>query len=101
MSGEVLSADFSTRDMPALAAMKAKSKAKREELSALPADAFERAFINAMVQDHTEVLAKIDNELLPNATDAEVARHLRDTRTHIAKHLEHAKKLSGSQAAMR
>ncbi len=94
-------AGISANDSPGLDAMKAKSKAKRDELSALPDDAFETAFIAAMVQDHTEVLSKIDNELLPNATDPELAKHLRETRTHIAMHLEHAQELHGSLAAMR
>ncbi len=88
----------STSETPAVAALKAKSKAKREELSKLEGAAFEKAYIDAMVQDHTEVLAKIDDELLPMTTDAELSKHLRDTRTHIAKHLEQAKELAKANA---
>lgn len=86
---------------PAVDALKAKSMDMRQELSALQDEAFESAFIKAMVQDHVEVLAKIDGELLPKATDSEVLRHLHETRTHIAMHLEMAKRLDGSRQASR
>lgn len=94
-------AGISGKGTPAVDVLTAKSKATRDRLSALKDDAFEAAFIKAMVLDHTEVLAKIDNELLPKATDAELVRHLQETRTHIQMHLEMARKLEGSLQASR
>lgn len=58
---------------------------------------FERAYIDAMVKDHTEVLAMLDNELLKTASNAAVKSHMAKTRTTIADHLAKAKTLQGAR----
>lgn len=78
-------------------ALKAKKQTMRDELSLLEPAKFEAAFLKAMVKDHTEVLAKLDKELIPAAKNAAVAQHLRDTRMHVAMHLEKAKSLAGDK----
>jgi predicted outer membrane protein len=62
----------------------------------LPLDGkeFEKAYLAAMVKDHTEVLAMIDNQLLKAAENDAVKKHLTATRSHIASHLEQAKNLT-------
>lgn len=77
-----------------LKALKEKTAAARAKLSKLDGKDFERAYIDAMVKDHAEVLAKLDDKLIPAATDPKVVDHLKATRTHVATHLEEARKLA-------
>lgn len=46
-----------------------------------------------MIKGHNEALAMIDSKLLTAAKHDALKKHLTDTRTHIAMHLEQAKKL--------
>lgn len=78
---------------PALTRLEEKNMAERRKLEALNGTAFEESFVQAMIQDHTDALHIIDTQLLPAAKDPEVQRHLRDTRDHMAKHLEKARAL--------
>jgi len=73
--------------------LKQKTAGERQALAAKSGSDFEAAYIDAMVKDHADVLAKIDGELLPAATDAAVQAHLKKTREHVAMHLEQARKL--------
>lgn len=65
------------------------------KLKPLEGKAFEKAYIDAMVAGHTKVLGKLDNELLPKASDAQVKAHLQKTREAVSKHLDAAKALQG------
>jgi putative membrane protein len=82
-----------------VAALKRKSEEKRSALAEVDGAAFERAYIQAMVDDHSEALARIDGSLLPNAKNAEVAKHLRLTREHVQHHLDEAKRLATTIAS--
>ena len=88
----ILATGIAPSNTDAVIALKAKTQATRDRLDALEGDAFETAFIDAMVDDHRAALATIDDELLPRASP-EVAEHLRTTRDHIALHLERAREL--------
>lgn len=79
-------------------AMKTKTAAEREKLAAMSGDAFEAAYVDAMVKDHAEVLAKLDDKLIPNATNPAVKEHLTMTRKHVAMHLEEARRLDAQAA---
>lgn len=81
---------------PEIAAMQQKHEAERERLSALEGEAFTSAWIESMVKGHEEALAKLDDELIPGAADAQVIRHLTATRAAIAGHLETAQALQGA-----
>jgi len=74
--------------------LKEKTAASRESLSKLDGAAFEKAYVEAMVKDHSEVLAMLDNKLIPGATDPKVVDHLKATRESVAHHLHEAKKLN-------
>ena len=63
----------------------------------LEGDEFSKAYIDAMVKGHTEVLDMIDNQLLKNADNAALKKHLTDMRGHIVAHLEKAKQLQSNQ----
>ncbi|SMB79945.1 hypothetical protein SAMN00120144_4369 [Hymenobacter roseosalivarius DSM 11622] len=54
---------------------------------------FGSAYIDAMTKGHNDVLAMIDDKLLPQAKNEALKKHLTDTRAHVATHLEQAKKL--------
>lgn len=69
------------------------------ELAALvPLDGeqFASAYVAAMIKDHTEVLNMIDNQLLKATDNDALKKHLTETRSHIANHLEEAKKLQSN-----
>lgn len=78
---------------PDLAEMKRKHDAQREQLAQLDGEAFEKAWVEAMVTGHQEALTKLDSELIPSASDSRVRDHLQTTRTAIAGHLETARSL--------
>ena len=85
-------------DDPELAAMKQKHDAERERLAALEGEAFTIAWVDAMAKGHEEALGKLDNQLIPGASDAAVRTHLENTRTAIARHLETARSLQQEDA---
>ena len=85
----------------AVKALETKSAAEREKLAAMSGAQFEAAYIDAMVKDHAEVLAKLDKELLPAAQNPALKAHLAKTREHVAHHLEAAKALDAQPATAR
>lgn len=54
---------------------------------------FEVAYLTAMVDDHKKVISMIDDQLLPMAKNAQVKAHLKETRDHVAMHLDQAQDL--------
>lgn len=55
--------------------------------------AFDKAYVNAQIKMHRQVLSTIDDELLPNASNPQLKRHLDDVRKHVASHLAKAEDL--------
>jgi putative membrane protein len=86
-------------DTPAMSDMKAKGDAETQQLAALDGDAYAKAYIDAMVMGHQDVLTKLDSMLIPAATDAAVKTHLQATRDAVQKHLDKAKEIQGKLAA--
>lgn len=85
------------RDAGPARAQKAKGEAELKQLSSLDGDAFERAYIQAMVKDHTEALRTLDQKLIPAAEQAPVRSFLQETRSHVADHLAAAQRLQGGK----
>ncbi|MDB5048767.1 MAG: hypothetical protein JWO30_1838 [Fibrobacteres bacterium] len=79
--------------------LRTKGKQELTNLKALNGEEFSKAYVEAMAKGHTEALDLIDNQLIPSAQTAEVKAHLADTRTHVAAHLEQAKRLQSNQAS--
>ena len=52
-----------------------------------------KTYIDDMVRDHADALKCIDEDLIPNATNAKLKAMLVMTRAHVAGHLEKAKAL--------
>ncbi|WP_411832067.1 DUF4142 domain-containing protein [Pseudoxanthomonas mexicana] len=84
---------------PAAIAQRDKAAAAREQLGASADAGYTRAYVEAMVRDHTEALAALDNDLIPAAESDAVREHLTTTRGHVAAHLEQAQALLGGLPA--
>jgi len=54
---------------------------------------FDKAYIDAQVKAHRDVLNMIDNKLLPSAQNGDLKTMLTDARTHVATHLAKAEEL--------
>jgi putative membrane protein len=78
-----------------VAQQRAKGKAELDRLAGLEGNAYEEAYIDAMVTGHDEALKLLDTRVLPAAQDDAVKRHLTTTREHVAAHLEKARALQG------
>lgn len=87
---------------PAVEDLRAKGKKEMTALASMDGRAFSEAYMEAMVRGHMDALDTLDARLLKIAEDGEVKRHLRDTRSHVARHLAEARKLrTGLQAGRR
>jgi putative membrane protein len=60
------------------------------DLTAKSGAAFDKAYVDAQVKEHTAVLGIVDNQLIPNAKDAQVRALIQTIRSKIAEHLVHA-----------
>ena len=67
------------------------------QLQPMDGPEFERAFIDAMVKGHEEVLSMLDDGIAA-AKSEEVKSHLEKTRDAVATHLSEAKQLQGGAA---
>ena len=78
-----------------------RSKGAREvkAMTALKGAEFEKAYIDAEVNGHTEVLQMLDSQLIPAAKNDTLKTHLTEVRGHIATHLEQGKRMQGANAA--
>jgi putative membrane protein len=54
---------------------------------------FDKAYIDAQVKAHRDVLNMIDNKLLPSAQNGDLKTMLTDARTHVATHLAKAEEI--------
>ncbi|CEK11029.1 DUF4142 domain-containing protein [Legionella hackeliae] len=73
-------------------AMMLKQKGRQElaTLNRLNGMAFDRAYIGAMVKDHSAALHLIDHKLANEATSPLLRRQLELTRAHVVQHLKQA-----------
>ncbi len=76
--------------------LRVKGAGELAALVPLDGDAFGKAYVEAMIKGHGEVIEMIDNQLLKNADNAAVKKHLTETRGHVAMHLEEAKKVQAN-----
>jgi putative membrane protein len=80
---------------PEVASLRTQKETARNEMANLEGNEYERAYIDAMVRDHQEVLTMLDQRLIPAAQNAAIKQHLQMTRDAVAKHLERARELQG------
>ncbi|MDX1838615.1 DUF4142 domain-containing protein [Legionella taurinensis] len=74
-----------------VASLKQEGKKELDSLSALSNEAFQKAYIDAMVKDHTKALLIIDNHYLKQVTNPQLKNHLELTRKVVNHHLHMAK----------
>lgn len=85
---------------PAADSLRAEGKAGVKAMAAKTGAEFEKAYLDAMVDGHTEVLAMLDNRLIPAAGSEAVKSHLTEFRGHVSAHLEQGKRLQGASASV-
>ena len=85
-------------DAPLATAQKTKGDALLKRLGEQKGEAYQKAYVDAMVQSHTDALSMFDNKLIPGATTSAVTAHLKETRERVAQHLEHARSLQANQS---
>lgn len=78
---------------------KEKGKMISRKLNRLEGPAFDRAYMNAQVEDHAAVLDKLDRKFIPSAKSGQLASHLQERRPVIESHLEHARRIKASLGA--
>lgn len=67
------------------------------QLAGESGEAYRRAYVQAMIDGHTDALATLDQTLIPAADRPDVQAHLQQTRTRVAQHLEQARALPASE----
>lgn len=65
-------------------------KSELKKLSSISDKSFDNVYITAMIQDHEQALAIIDQKLLKNVTNKSIRAFILSTRTHIEDHLKQA-----------
>jgi putative membrane protein len=78
----------------------AAAKASDSRLKGKKGADFEKTYLDEQVTMHQTVLDTIDTQLAPNAKAEELKTLLTKMRTTVASHLDHAKQLQSSKAAM-
>lgn len=77
-------------------AQRRKGEQQLQALAGRQGEEYSRAYAQAMVQGHEEALAALDGKLIPAATTPEAVTHLRESREHVAMHLQQARALPGA-----
>lgn len=90
--GEQAALGVRSQQTPAVATLQKQTQAETNKLRNLPPQAFEAAYIDAMVKGHTDAMELLDARA-PVAYSAEVRQYLIQTRTAVASHLSEASKL--------
>lgn len=84
---------------PVSAQLDNESAAVMAALQPLTGAAFDRAYIDAQVTGHTNVLSLIDTVLLPSATTPALAQELQVMRQEVSAHLDEARAIQAQLAA--
>ncbi len=82
---------------PEVEAMKSKGRAEVATLDAKSGADYQKAYVDAMVKGHAEVVQLLDTKLIPAAKDEQVRNFLTNTRDHVAMHLERGEALQRGQ----
>jgi putative membrane protein len=80
-----------SEESPLSRKLQAKSEATLQELRTKQGDSFDRAYIQAQIEGHQEVLETIRNELRPNAQSSQLQVYLQQLEPKVAQHLDHAR----------
>jgi putative membrane protein len=87
-------AKITPTDNEASTALKTEVQSTLTNLKTQKGKDFDKAYMEAQVKAHRDVLAMFDNKLLPNAQNGELKTLLTDARGHVATHLAKAEEIS-------
>lgn len=76
--------------------LKKNADAAIEKLKNTPDADFDKAYIDGQVQMHQELLTALDQNLIPNAKNADVKAYLTETRGAVEAHLKEAQAIQAS-----
>lgn len=76
--------------------MERKHKSLSNRLGRLEGANFDRAYMNAMIEDHEMVIDKLDKKMIPAAKTGALSSHLTETRSAVESHLEEARRIKSS-----
>jgi putative membrane protein len=76
--------------------MKEDVTTKVAELNKKKGADFDKAYIDLQVEMHNQVLADLNDKLIPAAKNAELKSFLETTKSHVQTHLEDAQKIQAS-----
>jgi putative membrane protein len=76
--------------------IKSSSEAKVEELKDMQGEEFDKAFMDAQVKMHEDLLQNLTDNLIPNTQNSELLALLQQTRSTVAGHLKEAKAIRAS-----
>jgi putative membrane protein len=68
------------------------------DLSSKSGANFDKAYVDAQVEEHTEVLRTINAQLIPDARDGQVQMFVHAIQSKVSEHLKHAEKLQSELA---
>jgi putative membrane protein len=87
-------AKITPADNEASTALKSDVQSTLTNLKTQKGKEFDKAYMEAQVKAHRDVLNMFDNKLLPNAQNGELKTLLTDARGHVATHLAKAEEIS-------
>jgi len=73
--------------------LKRDAEAKLADLKQLRGAEFDKAYIELQIEMHQQLLTALDQKLIPAAQNTDFKGYLEETKKHVKKHLELAKKL--------
>ncbi|HXH30831.1 MAG TPA: DUF4142 domain-containing protein, partial [Bacteriovoracaceae bacterium] len=83
-------------DTKAVDDLRVKGAQDLSKLVPLNGKEFEKAYMDAMVIGHNDVISMIDGKLIPATKNGELKKQLMETREHVTMHLEKAKKIQAN-----
>lgn len=90
---------LSVQDNETSRSIASSNDAIRDSLGKLAGADYDKAYVDNEVAVHEQVLAALDNTLIPNAQNAELKALLERVRPTIQSHLDHAKQMQSTAAS--
>jgi putative membrane protein len=91
-------ASITPKESAASAQLKSGGEETLESLRSSSNEDFDKAYMDAQVRQHTEVLALLDDELIPHAQNTDLLKALREVRAKVAGHLKMAQDVQATLA---
>ena len=86
-------------DFAPLVAMKKDAAAMSSQLQKAKGLEFDKAYMANQIAMHQDLLAKLNDQLIPNAKNTEIRNYLESTKSHVQAHLDMAKSVQSQITA--